>query len=156
MFVYFILWAKLFHCYISCINCRNKFNSGRPKDALERCTRKPRASDLIDTSLLDNDDNKDEHDYNLELEDELFNTYFENMDVTEEQDVEDIFCDSKKILKIDTSTIRLKGVNKCGQENVTIPDCTKILEKNLVKNAIIASDRNIADDAIDANEKNNE
>ena len=41
-------------------------------------------------------------------------------------------------------------------KNVTILDCTKILEKNLVKNAIIASDRNIADDAIDANEKINE
>lgn len=49
-----------------------------------------------------------------------------------------LFSDCNKILKGDTSTFRLKGVNRCSVKNISIPEHTKNLGQNSRENAILA------------------
>ena len=99
--------------------------------------------DLLDTSPDDRYNDGDDDHYDMELEEELYNTYLENLDLTEAGECENIFSDYNKILKVDTFTYRLKGVNKCGVKNVSIPEHTKILGQNSTENAILPPTSNI-------------
>ena len=94
--------------------------------------------DLVDSSPIDCYDDKDNGCYDMDLEEELFNTYLENLDLTEAEECKNFFTDCNNILKVDTSTFRLKGVNKCGVKNVSIPEHTIILGQNSTENAILA------------------
>ena len=104
----------------------------------------------MDTSLLDDSD--DENDYAVELEDEFFNTYLENLDCAVDPQAANVFLDCNEILKITTSTIRLNGVNKCGQENVSIPDHTNILAQCTERNVILSQNNLLDDDMNNVNE----
>ena len=99
--------------------------------------------DLVDSSPIDCYDDKDDGCYDMDLEEELYNTYLENLDLTVVGECDNIFSDCNKIFKVDTSTFRLNGANKCGVKNVSIPEHTKILGENSRENAILPPTSNI-------------
>ena len=106
---------------------------------------------MLDTSPVDRYNDEDDDCYDMELEEELYNTYLENLDLTEAGECQNFFSDYNKILKVDTSTFRLKGVNRCGVKNVSIPEHTKIFGQNSRENAILAPTSNIGLDPNMAN-----
>lgn len=112
--------------------------------------------DLVYPSPIDWYYDKDDDCYDIELEEELYNMYWENLDLSELYDTylenldltgvgecDNIFSDCNKILKVDTSTFRLNGANKCGVKNVSIPEHTKILGQNSRENTILPPTSNI-------------
>ena len=60
--------------------------------------------DLVDSSPIDWYDDKDDGCYDMDLEEELYNTYLENLDLTEAGECEIFFTDcNKRKLKLPLS-----------------------------------------------------
>ena len=96
-------------------DCRNRFNSMRPKDSLETTTKRPRCKDKSNN----NDNNNYEDDEVDQMDEDFYDTYLENMECIEPEE-QYTFNDRNDIFKVDTSTIRWAGQNKCGVKNIKI------------------------------------
>ena len=81
-------------------DCRNNFNSGRPKDPLETTTKRPRCN-----NKLNNNDNNNDDDEVGQMDEDFYDTYLENMECIEPEK-RFTFNDRNDKFKVETSTIR--------------------------------------------------
>ena len=87
-------------------DCKNKFNSGGPKDPLETTTKRPRCNNKSNN----NDNNDDDDDEVDQMDEDFYDTYLENMDCIEPEK-QFTFNDRNDKFKVEISTIRLAGKN---------------------------------------------
>ena len=114
-------------------DCRNRFNSVRPKDSLETTTKRPKCKDNSNNN--DNDNNDDEE--VDQMDEDFYDTYLENMECIEPEK-QFTFNDRNDKFKVDTSTIRWAGRNKYGVKNTKIPHTNMmVLNVNSKQNAVI-------------------
>ena len=93
-------------------NCHSSFNAGRPKDALERITHKPKQCECGNSDNIGN-----EPDHLKELH-EL--KYVDSMDTVLEPD-QIQFTDKHNNLVIDSRIVTMHGSNKCGRTLLKAP-----------------------------------